>query len=80
MRPHHRKALSPSLAALVGAFAALSIATAVQAATLPAPAVKSPPPALQRVDDRCPPGFHGVPAPNGNNYRCVEDDRWTSDP
>ena len=60
---------------IVGAsFALLVVATAAQAAAIVAsPLARVSRPGLQRVDGRCPPGYHEVGAMNGNGYRCVQD-------
>ena len=31
-------------------------------------------PAIQQVSDRCQEGFHEINAPNGNGYRCIQND------
>ena len=52
---------------------AVLVATSVQAEIVRSPAPKVTPPGLQRVDGRCPPGFHEQGFMNGNGYRCVPD-------
>lgn len=57
----------------VSAVALLACASAEAAMTI-TPAGKMQSTTIQRVSHRCQPGFHSINWPNGNGYRCVEND------
>ena len=75
-------ALNFAFAGGLGAGAALWLCATAQAAMMAPPALHASATAthtsvtrIQYYAGKCPPGFHGINAPNGNGYRCVPNER-----
>jgi hypothetical protein len=73
MHSQHGKLLMKTLGALALGATAFCLASPVEAGVGVAH-FNAASPALRLVADRCQAGFHEVKAPNGNGYRCEQDD------